>query len=238
MLHWFHLGSKIILTTRNKHLLKAHEVCRIFEVEKLCDWESLALFSWHAFKQDHPIEGYVEQSKEVARRCGGIPLALEILGSSLSGKNLDIWESALQKLAAIPDSQIMEKLRISYDSLQDDHTRRLFLYIACFFFGEDKDFTIRILDACKFHTTVGIDNLIDRCLLTINGCNKLMIHQLLRDMAREIVCQESPKEPGKRSLLWDHEHSLYVLTEKTVRNFLLIYLFELLNVHLLFSYTN
>ncbi|PSS30011.1 TMV resistance protein like [Actinidia chinensis var. chinensis] len=215
MRHWFHPGSKIILTTRNKHLLKAHEVCRIFEVEPLCYRESLALFSWHAFKQDHPIEGYVEQSKEVARRCEGLPLALEILGSSLSGKGLDIWESALQKLVAIPDSQIMGKLRISYDSLQDDHTRKLFLYIACLFFGKDKDFTIRILDGCKFHTTVGIDNLIDRCLLTINGCNKLMIHQLLRDMAREIVCQESPEEPGKRSLLWDHEHSLYVLTEKT-----------------------
>ncbi|XP_057502966.1 disease resistance protein RUN1-like isoform X2 [Actinidia eriantha] len=215
MRHWFHPGSKIILTTRNKHLLKAHEVCRIFEVEKLRDWDSLALFSWHAFKQDHPVEGYVEQSKEVARHCGGLPLALEILGSSLSDKHLDIWESALQKLAAIPDSQIMRKLRISYDSLQDDHTKRLFLYIACLFFGADKDFTIKILDGCKFHTTVGIDNLIDRCLLTINGCNKLMIHQLLRDMAREIVCQESPMVPGKRSLLWDHENSLYVLTEKT-----------------------
>ncbi|GFY94660.1 disease resistance protein [Actinidia rufa] len=148
MRHWFHPGSKIVLTTRNKHLLKAHEVCRIFEVEKLREWESLALFSWHAFKQDHPVEGYVEQSKEVARRCEGLPLALEILGSSLSGKTLDIWESALQKLAAIPDSQIMGKLRISYDSLQDDNTRRLFLYIACFFFGEDKDFTVTILDGC------------------------------------------------------------------------------------------
>ncbi|XP_057498759.1 disease resistance protein RPV1-like isoform X2 [Actinidia eriantha] len=215
MHHCFHPGSKIILTTRNKHLLTAHEVCRIFEVEKLRDWESLALFSWHAFKQDQPLEGYVEQSKEVARRCEGLPLALEILGSSLSGKNLDIWESALQKLASIPDSQIMEKLRISYDSLQDDHTRRLFLYIACFFFGEDKDFTLRILDGCEFHTIIGVDNLIDRCLLMINGRNKLMIHQLLRDMAKEIVCQESPKEPGKRSLLWDHKDSLRVLTKKT-----------------------
>ncbi|PSS00317.1 TMV resistance protein like [Actinidia chinensis var. chinensis] len=215
MRHWFYPGSKIILTTRNKHLLKAHEVFRIFEVEKLHDWESLELFSWHAFKQDHPVEGYVKQSKEVARRCGGLPLALEVLGSSLSGKNLDIWESALQKLAAIPDSQIIAKLRISYDSLQDDHTKRLFLYIACFFIGEDKSFIVRILDGCKFHTIVGIDNLIDRCLLTINGRNELMIHQLLRDMAREIVCQESPKEPGKRSLLWDHEQSLNVLTEKT-----------------------
>ena len=138
----------------------------------------------------------------------------------------------MQKLAAIPDSQIMGKLRISYDSLQDDHTKRLFLYIACLFFGEDKDFTIRILDGCKFHTTIGIDNLIDKCLLTINGCNKLMIHQLLRDMAREIVYQESPKEPGKRRLLCDHKDSLRVLTEKIVRNFLLIYLFELLIVHL------
>ncbi|CAL5401818.1 unnamed protein product [Camellia sinensis] len=186
MSDWFHPGSKIILTTRHKQLLKANEVYMMHKVERFDDDESLELFSWHAFGQDHPIDCYVEHSKRVVQHCGGLPLALQVLGSSLSGKSLNIWENAIKKLAAIPDSQILKKLKISYESLQDDHDQNLFLHISCFFIGKGKDFTIRILDECGFYPTVGIQNLIDRCLLTINEQNKLMMHQLLRDMGREI----------------------------------------------------
>ncbi|CAL5340902.1 unnamed protein product [Camellia sinensis] len=215
MRNWFHPGSKIILTTKHKQLLKANEVYMMHKVERFDDDESLELFSWHAFGQDHPIDCYVEHSKRVVQHCGGLPLALQVLGSSLSGKSLNIWENAIKKLAAIPDSQILKKLKISYDSLQDDHDQNLFLHISCFFIGKGKDFTIRILDECGFYPTVGIQNLIDRCLLTINEQNKLMMHQLLRDTGTEIVRQESPKEPGKRSRLWHNNDSFNVLRDQT-----------------------
>ncbi|CAL5401872.1 unnamed protein product [Camellia sinensis] len=215
MRNWFYPGSKIILTTRHKQLLKANEVYMMHKVERFDDDESLELFSWHAFGQDHPIDCYVEHSKRVVQHCGGRPLALQVLGSSLSGKSLNIWENAIKKLVAIPDSQILKKLKISYESLQDDHDQNLFLHISCFFIGKGKDFTIGILDECGFYPTVGIQNLIDRCLLTINEQNKLMMHQLLRDMGREIVRQESPKELGKRSRLWHNNDSFNVLRDKT-----------------------
>ena len=121
-------------------------------------------------------------------------------------------------MKAIPNSQILRKLRISYDSLQDDHDKDLFLHIACFFVGWDRGWTIKILDGCDFYTIVGIQNLVDRYLLSVDGLNKLAMHQLLRDMGREIVRQESLKVPGKRSRLWYHEDSFNVLKEKTVRN--------------------
>ena len=35
MREWFYPGSKIIITTRHEHLLKAHEGCPMFEVEEL-----------------------------------------------------------------------------------------------------------------------------------------------------------------------------------------------------------
>ncbi|KAA8536641.1 hypothetical protein F0562_029119 [Nyssa sinensis] len=41
------------------------------------------------------------------------------------------------------------------------------------------------------------------------------MHRLLQDMGREIVRQESPKEPGKRTRLQHHKDSLSVLSEKT-----------------------
>ncbi|XP_058211991.1 disease resistance protein RPV1-like [Rhododendron vialii] len=215
MRDWLFPGSKIIITTRHERLLWAHEVCKVHRVEELDFNESLELFSWHAFGKSYPVSDYVEVSERVVQYCGGIPLAIKVLGSSLSGKSLNIWKSQLEKLKAIPDREILEKLRISYDSLQDDHNQKLFLHLACFFVGMDKDQIVTILDVCEFYTVVGIQNLIDRCLCTIDERNTLVIHQLLQDMGREIVRQESPDEPGERSILWSHMDSFNVLRENT-----------------------
>ncbi|CAL5380077.1 unnamed protein product [Camellia sinensis] len=215
MREWFYCGSKIIITTRHERLLKARDVCEMYKVKELDDKESLQLFSWHAFGQDHPAEGYMELSERVLQHCGGIPLALQVLGCSMSGRSVDVWESAIKKLEVIPDSQILKKLQVSYDSLEDDHDKNLFLDIVCFFIGKDKDFTVRILDACDFYTIVGIQNLINRCLLMIGEDNKMKMHDLIRDMGRHIIHQESPEEPGERSRLWHHKDSLYILSEKT-----------------------
>ena len=43
------------------------------------------------------------------------------------------------------------------------------------------------------------------------------MHQLVQEMGREIVRQESPKELGERSRLWNHKDSFNVLRENTVR---------------------
>ncbi|BFG21645.1 hypothetical protein CerSpe_079190 [Prunus speciosa] len=213
MRKWFYPGSKIIITTRCVGLLKAHQDVKVHNIETLTHVVSLELFSWHAFGQDHPIGGYMELSESIVRYSGGLPLALQTLGSSLSGQSKDVWGSVLKKLEVIPNSDIMSKLRISYDSLQDDHDQQLFLHIACFFIGNEKDVTVKILDGCDFFTTVGIQNLIDRCLLTIDESNKVKMHKMIRDMGREIVRQES-KELEKRSRLWHHKDSLSVLREK------------------------
>ncbi|XP_034204979.1 disease resistance protein RPV1-like [Prunus dulcis] len=215
MREWFYPGSKIIITTRHEHLLKAHEGCTMFEVGELNEYESLELFSWHAFGQPQPIEGYMELSRPAVEHCGGIPLALQVLGSSLSGKEVDVWHSALQKLCEIPNVKIQKILRISYDSLQDDHDQNIFLHIAYFFIGKEKDFTITILDNLNFYTRIGIQNLVDRCLVKINNeDNRLNMHHLLRDMGRGIVREESPQDPGRRSRVW-HKDAFNILRKMT-----------------------
>ncbi|KAK2993668.1 hypothetical protein RJ640_009483, partial [Escallonia rubra] len=213
MCDWLYPGSKIIITMRHEWLLKPHAVYKIHEIEKLDDEASIKLFSWHAFGQEYPTEQYMEHSQRVVHHCGGLPLALQVLASFLSRKTLDIWDSALAKLQAIPNSQIIEKLKISYDSLEDDHDKNLFLHIACFFCGEDKYFVVKVLDACGFYSYIGIQNLVDRCLVTINNEDKIMMHQLIQDMGREIVRQESPKEPAKRSRLYMASSAILFGTE-------------------------
>ncbi|XP_021823781.1 TMV resistance protein N-like [Prunus avium] len=207
-------GSKIIITTSHAALLNAsHQAIKVHNLETFSSNESLELFSWHAFGQDHPEKDYMELSEKMVNLSGGLPLALKILGTSLSGKSTVVWESALNKLEAIPNGEILNKLRISYDSLQDEHDRSLFLHIACFFIGMEKDVIVRILDSCGFYTIVGIQNLIDRCLVTVDEYNKVRMHYMIRDMGRGIVHLES-KEPGERSRLWNHKDSFKVLKEK------------------------
>lgn len=207
---WFHPGSKVMITTRCEQLLKTHKLYKVHKVEKLSEYESLILFSLHAFEEKYPKEGYLELSERVVHYCGGVPLALEVLGSCLFGRNVDVWESTLRKLEVIPNSIILRKLKISYDSLEDDHDKSLFLDIACFFVGKSKQYVSTILAGCDFYTELGIQNLVDRCLLTIDEHNKLIMHQILQDMGREIVREESPGDLGKRSRLWCAKESIDV----------------------------
>ncbi|KAI4351988.1 hypothetical protein L6164_006283 [Bauhinia variegata] len=41
------------------------------------------------------------------------------------------------------------------------------------------------------------------------------MHELLQDMAKEIIRNESPREPGQRSRIWFHEDVLHILNENT-----------------------
>ncbi|EEF36849.1 hypothetical protein RCOM_0740700 [Ricinus communis] len=78
------LGSRIIITTRDLHLLVQLEVDAICKMEELNDDEALRLFSLKkAFKSVHPEEDFVELSNEVVRYAHGLPLTLEVLCSFL-----------------------------------------------------------------------------------------------------------------------------------------------------------
>nr|DAD27172.1 TPA_asm: hypothetical protein HUJ06_028640 [Nelumbo nucifera] len=135
--NWFGPGSRIIITTRDDHLLDVLQVDKKYKVKKLNHDESLELFSWDAFKSNHPIEGYVELSNRVLHYIRGLPLALEVSGSSLLDKRISEWETVLEKLENIPPDKFKKKLGISFDLL-DDKNRDIFLDIACFFVGKTR----------------------------------------------------------------------------------------------------
>ncbi|CAL1382052.1 unnamed protein product [Linum trigynum] len=212
---WLYKGSKIIITTRHKRLLKDDKICRKFRIEELGDDESLQLFRQHVFGKSNPNDGFMEHSLRAVKYCCGIPLALREWGTFLSDIDISEWNNALDKLEAILHNGIFKVLRVSYDSLKDDLGRRLFLHIACFFIGMESDYVTKILDGCELFAKAGIQDLVDRFLLTIGEDNRLIMHPLLRDMAREIVRQESPDDPGRRSRLWSHDDSISVLRENT-----------------------
>lgn len=213
--NWFGSGSRIIVTTRDKHLLKMYGNI-VYEVEKLDNVEALQLFSQRAFNQDcPPDDDYKKLSKNVVKYADGLPLALEVLGSFLYGRDKDEWSGTIRRLRDNPKSEIYKTLRLSYDGLEQTE-KQTFLDIACFFKGEDVVRVNKILDGCEFHPTIGIRVLTEKSLIFIEE-GKLWMHDLLQEMGREIVREESPQEPGKRSRLWLHKDSYQVLAENKVQ---------------------
>ncbi|CAN6564096.1 unnamed protein product [Malus baccata var. baccata] len=177
------------------------------------DEEALELFSWHAFKNICPDQGYLEVSKKVVSYCGGLPLALEVLGSLLIKRSLAEWESQLEELGRYPDENIVNRLRISFDGLRRSE-KAIFLDISCFFIGKDKDYVLKRLDGCGSYATIGINVLCERCLITVER-HKLNMHDLLREMARVIISEKSLGHPGKWSRLWNCQEAAEVLTNKS-----------------------
>ncbi|PNY14743.1 disease resistance protein (TIR-NBS-LRR class) [Trifolium pratense] len=210
---WFGSGSIIIITTRDLHLLRGR-VDKIYEMTIMNEHESLELFSWNAFKQASPKGDFVRISKDVVEYSKGLPLALEVLGSYLFNRTESQWELVLEKLRRIPNVKVQNKLRISYDGLDDDDQQEIFLDIACFLIGMDRDDVILILNDCGLSAEIGISVLVERSLVTIDYRNRLGMHDLLRDMGREIIREESPRRPEERSRLWFHEDVIDVLSKQ------------------------
>ncbi|XP_062021736.1 disease resistance protein RUN1-like isoform X2 [Rosa rugosa] len=210
---WFGSGSRVLITTRNEHLLIKHGVERRLKVEEFDGEDSLQLFSWKAFKKGYPEEDFVDLSKSVINYAKGLPLALEVLGSFLHGRDLSEWNSALRKLGRVYNLEIFDILKTSYDDL-DDEEKKIFLDISCFFCGENQDRVTKILISCDVSAIIGIKVLIERSLLTVLH-GRLWMHDLLQQMGREIVRRESTNEPGRRSRLWQPEDIKHVLTNNT-----------------------
>ena len=212
---WFAFGSKIIITTRNKHLVATLGKCfSMHEVKELDQDETLELFSMHAFQSNKPKD-YLELANQVIQYTKGLPLALVIMGADLCGRTKLEWKSAIDKYERIPNKEIQNVLEISYEGL-DEAEQDIFLDIACFFKGFHKKYVMDVLDSCDLHPIYGIQKLIDMCLITVDQYDKLSMHDLLQQMGKDIVRRESPQLPGERSRLRHYEDVLDVLTENMV----------------------
>ncbi|KAG4380633.1 hypothetical protein GLYMA_16G211400v4 [Glycine max] len=212
--NWFGSGSRVIVTTRDKHLLASHGVDRKYEVEDLNEEESLELLCWNAFKDDKVDPCYKDISSQAVAYASGLPLALEVVGSLLFGKGIKEWESALEQYKKIPNKRIQDILKVSYNALEEDQ-QKIFLDIACCLKGyelaEVEDILCAHYGVCMKY---GIGVLVDKSLIKIKN-GRVTLHELIEVMGKEIDRQESPKELGKHRRLWFHKDIIQVLAENT-----------------------
>uniref|UniRef100_A0A6N2KGS7 TIR domain-containing protein n=1 Tax=Salix viminalis TaxID=40686 RepID=A0A6N2KGS7_SALVM len=213
---WFGDGSKIIVVTKNKHLLTEVGVDGMYHAKELGRDQSRQLFSLHAFRETRPAKDYEWLSEKVVDYCEGLPLALKILGSHLVGRDKAEWEIEIVEWQNIPHNDIQAKLRVSFDALDVDSSD-IFLDIACFFVGQDKDYVANIVGArYRCHPEVAFRTLIGRSLIRIDteNQNKLWMHDIVRKMGREIICRRSDNHPENYSRIVLPEYVHTVLSKE------------------------
>ncbi|TYH46899.1 hypothetical protein ES332_D11G372000v1 [Gossypium tomentosum] len=213
---WFNLGSRIIVTTRDEHLLRSYRINDVYKPTILNPNDAIRLFNLKAFGGDTtPKVDFIELSEHVVHYADGLPLALEVLGSFLCGRDIVQWRSAIERLKQDSNKEILDTLRISFDGLEE-REKNIFLDIACFFNGEKKDLVMKVLDGCGFFPDIGVDVLIKKSLIKVSNDNQyLRMHALLQEMGRKIVEEKCVDEPGKRCRLWKERDVHHVLTKNT-----------------------
>ncbi|XP_031378797.1 TMV resistance protein N-like [Punica granatum] len=212
----FGSGSRIIVTTRDVRVLKigVEEFYEMFEVKEMTFSQGLQLFSRHAFRRDSPTQDFMSLSQQVVSSCQGLPLSLKVFGSLLLGKDEIMWIATIRKLEKVPDQEVLNKLKISYEALEHEQ-QQIFLDIACFFINTQKSHVSYMWDACGFHPATGLDVLVSMSLIKVDEDDKLQMHDHLRDLGRKIVHEEGLQYPRKCSRLWEQcEETMKILQNK------------------------
>ncbi|XP_075636902.1 putative disease resistance protein At4g27220 [Castanea sativa] len=144
-----HNRCKILLTSRSEEACTQMKAQKIFPIKFLPDEEAWNLFKGMAGNcintpSLHPI------AKEVAKECGGLPVAIVTVGRALENKSEFEWSAALQQLKnAIPknisglDSKVYSSIELSYSYLKSDEAKSCFL--LCCLFAEDSNIPIEFL---------------------------------------------------------------------------------------------
>ncbi|CAI0417891.1 unnamed protein product [Linum tenue] len=216
-------GSRFIITSRNVKVLSTlTDDCKLYKVLEMNHSHALQLFCNHSFKQDSPPSSYETLSNDIVSVAAGLPLTLKVVGSLLFQEEKVIWEDKLRQLKEIPEEEVVERLKISYDTLNEE-AKQIFLDIACFFIGEDKDLPSYMWSDCDFFPISNINILRQRSMIEIASHDShkpqlLRMHDQLRDMGREIVRQESIRHPWQRSRIWSKKTTLDMLRNKKETN--------------------
>ncbi|RDY06491.1 TMV resistance protein N, partial [Mucuna pruriens] len=205
-------GSRIIITSRDQHILRTHGVDEVYQVQPLNKEDAVELFCRNAFKNNYIISGYEDLTYDVLSHAQGHPLAIQVLGSSLLGQNVSQWRSALARLRKTKSKNIMDVLRIGFDELEDME-KEIFLDIACFFNYPSNEKSVKeVLDFRGFHPEYGLQVLIAKSLISICS-GYIFMHGLLKDLGWFIVREKSPMKPRKWSRLWDFQDFLKVMSD-------------------------
>jgi hypothetical protein len=221
------LGSRIIITSRESGLLKnimadiALPELALYPMPELDFPNSLELFIKCAFQKKNLDEVDVvfhDVAKEITKACGGLPLALEVIGHFLVDKRdqLECWREATFQLKK--DGDIMTRLQMSYNGLVNDDEKCMFVDIACLMLGHPKEKALEVWKSMGYSTpNWSLNRLIDKCLVKVDAHGQLNMHDLLRDMGQKIVMDKAGGKLELQRHIWDPAMATKILQKEHVR---------------------
>ncbi|KAH7676872.1 P-loop containing nucleoside triphosphate hydrolase protein [Dioscorea alata] len=193
---------KVIFTTRSEDVCAQMGARKLIKVECLESDEA-----WDLFKDNVNLDviesdkNFKEIAWQVMKKCGGLPLALQVIGKAMSNrKTLSEWNFILTSLKnsnikVVPDVQIslLQILKYSYDDLPDN-IKKCFL-ATCMLQGlsiyellecwmglgliEDFDNLEEAYDKAKFILKI----LEASCLLYFSHDTHVHLHDVIYEMA-------------------------------------------------------
>ncbi|GLJ33154.1 hypothetical protein SUGI_0667260 [Cryptomeria japonica] len=184
-------GSLVIITSRNQSVLVGADI--FYRMKKMKFDHARTLFCSHAFCRPDPPTSYEKLVERFVEFCGGLPLALKVLGAHVYKRDEHYWELELEKVQKIQPEDRMQRLRISFHGL-DKEEKQIFLDIACLFnkkyIRNLKSNAITIWKASGWSAEHAVQTLQDRCLLEVSGRDDYQyfeMHDHLRDLGRQIA---------------------------------------------------
>ncbi|KAK4409455.1 putative disease resistance protein RGA3 [Sesamum angolense] len=204
-------GNFIIVTTRSYHVASIVNPRYQHSLGILSDDDCWNIIKMRVFSNEEEVSEHLENiGREIARKCGGLPLAANMIGATLRRKDIHDWTSVLQ--SGFSDSNgdtIGVVLKLSFHRLPCPLLKKCFAY--CSIFSEDekieKERLIQLWmaegllvekdghDMESLGSTV-YDILLQNCFFQEAKKNKFGIikHSKMHDLVHDLACSISKAE--------------------------------------------
>ncbi|KQJ83569.1 disease resistance protein RPS2 [Brachypodium distachyon] len=213
--------SKLILTSRDQEVCFQMGAQRsLIKMQILGSDASWKLFlsklskeASEAVESLGPQNIIMEHAKAIAQSCGGLPLALNVIGTAVAGLEENEWKSAADAIAINMDNfngvdEMFAQLKYSYDRLTPTQ-QQCFLYCTLFpeYGSVSKEQLVDywlaeglLLNDCEKAYQI-IRSLISACLLQTSGSmsTKVKMHHIIRHLGLWLVSKSDTKflvQPG------------------------------------------
>ncbi|CBI20507.3 unnamed protein product, partial [Vitis vinifera] len=253
-----HVACKIILTTRFLNVCRGMKTDREIPIHVLNDDEAWKLFCKNA-GEAAILEDVEPVARAITKECGGLPLAINMMGTSMRKKtSKHQWEHALKELQrSVPhniygvEDRVYKPLKWSYDSLQGN-IQSCFLYCSLY----PEDFSIKISELVQCWLGEGlldvdeqqsyediynsgvalVENLKDCCLLENDDDDKsgtVKMHDLVRDVAIWIASSSEDECKSLAStLILQNNNKLKIVPEAFLLGFQALRVLNLSNTNI------
>ncbi|MFS7975702.1 putative P-loop containing nucleoside triphosphate hydrolase, leucine-rich repeat domain superfamily [Helianthus anomalus] len=208
-------GSRVLVTTRltevASHASQGGFTHNLQHLTQVQSWELLCRKTLRGYECP---ESLTEPGKRIAKKCGGLPLALVVIAGLLEKeeKRKDLWENIAERVGSyiINDPKgCLDTLALSYDHLPC-HLKKCVLYVG----GFPEDYKIQVRKLIRLWMAEGfieephersweeeaeyyLMDLIDRNLLLVagkssnGGVKSCRMHDLLREVCLKKACEEN-----------------------------------------------